>query len=351
MKRHNRLFISALVAIGSLLSSISLAYEAGFKSLAVAPEHRSKVVNYHLWYPAYKDGKNEVIGENGIFYGQTAGLDATHAAGRFPLLLISHGGGGNAGQYGWLVKPLVKAGMVVAIPNHPGSTTGDSSPAGVIKLWNRPQDISAIIDQLQQHNNLKNHIDFSRISALGFSAGGYAVLTLAGGSVDQQTLKRYCDQPDDDMTVNFCTFLKRGNIDLHKINLAPVELSYTDRRINKIVAVDPGLANAFDKRSLERVKIPSLLINLGESKAIPPVVFAEPIHDALQNSEYTTLPDANHFTFLPNCKPNAKEILAKEGEPDPLCDLPKRAKRSRPRVHQELINLIKDYLIEKQSLD
>lgn len=68
--------------------------------------------------------------ENGLFHGASAVRDADIAPGKYPSILISHGGGGNWAQFGWLANALVARDFVVAAPNHLGSTRGNSSAVG-----------------------------------------------------------------------------------------------------------------------------------------------------------------------------------------------------------------------------
>lgn len=63
--------------------------------------------------------------------------------------------------------------MIVIAPNHPGSTSGDSSPAKTLRVWERPADLSAIADQLDTLLPEGLSADTWNIGAVGFSLGGY----------------------------------------------------------------------------------------------------------------------------------------------------------------------------------
>lgn len=346
MKLSRHLFISSWALSSSMFAN---ATEIGMHAGQFTPSHRSETVNYFVWYPAEKDGTVIEYGDSPIMFGKTARKNASVQDGKFPLVILSHGGGGNAGQLGWLTEPLVKAGYVVTAVNHPGSTTGNASAKGILSLWNRPQDISKLLDLLETKAPLKSHIeshiDFDRITALGFSAGGYAVLNVAGAKPDTQKLRHYCKATNKgQMTENFCQFLFRvgGKDVFQQIDWQPAGKDYRDRRINKIIAVDPGVADAMDMSSFNELP-ETLFINLGVGDS-QSVVDAKPLHNKLTHSTYQQVADANHFSFLGICKPNAKAILAEEGEGDPLCDVPEGAKRSREAVHNELIDIVLNFL-------
>lgn len=79
--------------------------------------------------------------------------------GRFPMVILSHGAGGNAGQFGWITAALADAGFVAVLPNRPGTTTGNVS-AVLGEITGNPTEYPFI------------DIDIDRIGILGFSAGG-----------------------------------------------------------------------------------------------------------------------------------------------------------------------------------
>jgi predicted dienelactone hydrolase len=111
--------------------------------------------------------------------------------GRFPLVMISHGTGGSRFSLEWLAQSLVKSGFVVAAVDHWGNTYNNKIPLQFFEIWQRPQDISFVITKLLSDRDLNKIIDSHKIGAAGFSAGGYAVIALAGGVADFKTALNY----------------------------------------------------------------------------------------------------------------------------------------------------------------
>jgi fermentation-respiration switch protein FrsA (DUF1100 family) len=105
--------------------------------------------------------------------------DAPAATGPFPLVVFSHGVGGNPDQYVELVAPLAASGYVVAMPAFPLSSRSGSA---IFDVLQQPGDVSFVIDQLlaltaDDGSWLAGRIDADRIAAAGHSLG--AVTTIA----------------------------------------------------------------------------------------------------------------------------------------------------------------------------
>ena len=77
------------------------------------------------------------------------------AEGPFPVILASHGLGGNVGALGWLTAGLAEAGALVISVNHPNSTTRDFDLQEGLKHWTRTQDLRAALDWLAARRNLR----------------------------------------------------------------------------------------------------------------------------------------------------------------------------------------------------
>ncbi len=306
---------------------------------AYAPVRQTSL-DFHIWYPATPGGRSVTVGGNGVFYGTPAGRNAPHQAGKFPAVLISHGSGGNAGQFGWIASRLAAAGFVVLLPNHPGTTTGNASAERAVRVWERPADITAVIDEITESPDTYPFIDTSRIATLGFSAGGYTAMAVSGARVDADALQQFCDHGDHGMSD--CAFLAQAGIDLHQIDLSPAAMDHRDARIRAAVIIDPGIVETLTEDSLRTIGIPMLIINLGAEDLVPTGVYARRVAEHIPTAEYRIIPDATHFSFLAECKAKGAAILAREGEPDPLCD--DAGGRPRSEIHAELQEVIVGYL-------
>ncbi|MBR9762268.1 MAG: prolyl oligopeptidase family serine peptidase [Rhodobacteraceae bacterium] len=309
---------------------------------ALAPA-RDDDVAFHIWYPASPGGRAVTVGGNGVFHGTPAGLRAPHLPGRFPLVVISHGAGGNAGQFGWIAKALAEAGLVVILPNHPGTTTGNASAVAALRVWERPQDITAVLDEIAAHPGKYPYIDMERVAALGFSAGGYTAMALAGARVDPARLTSYCAGGDHGMSD--CAFLAHFGVDPRDFDLSAAAQDLTDPRIRTTVVIDPGIVETLTAESLSSIHVPMAVINLGDPGTVPRGVDARAAAALIPGATFLAVEDALHFSFLAECKPGGAAILRDENEPDPLCD--DAGGRRRDDIHRELREIIITYLADR----
>ncbi len=335
MKRLSCLL--ALALFGAIQSAwAETSNVPGVRAITAPAPQRGRALDVLIWYPAKEGGAPELIGDNALFRGTRAVRDAPMQDGRHPLVLLSHGSGGSAATLGWIASRLAGAGFLVAAPNHPGTTTGDSSPAATIRIWERPADLAAVLSALQEDPALGNRIDPRRIGVLGFSLGGHTALALVGVRADAQAYRRYCDLNKELMSE--CAWFARGGLDLAGIETARFEQSSRDPRVMAAVAVDPGLVQAFVLESLAAIDASISIINLGRSGTIPLAVEASAVARLMPRATYETVPDAIHFSFLGECKPEGRATLAAEGETDPLCE--DAGGRSREVLHEELAGMI-----------
>lgn len=323
------------------------AAEVGVREISVTAPKRGQDLAVTVWYPAAAGGEPVLVGDNRVFKGAPAMLDAPPLQGRFPLVVMSHGSGGRIQGMSWLAAELAKAGFVVAGPNHPGSTSGNSTPADTPKLWERTQDLSVVIDRLTSDPQWRDLIAADRIGVLGFSLGGAAAMEIAGARANLDAYARYCDT----YAKWDCAWYAGGKayagdkaidveeVDLRKIDRARFEQSNRDSRIKSTVLIDPGLAQAYDEQSLRKIAIPMSFINLGSSGTIPAAVLADRLAAVTPNGSYAAIAGADHFSFLPECKEGAAELLKSAGEVDPICE--ETDGRSRGDVHAELVSLVR----------
>lgn len=335
---------SALVVLAAVIGLSGAAAAdpiAGYDRLTVTAGHRPAPVAASVWYPAGSRTYRGVIGDSALFVGVSALVGATVAEGRFPLVLVSHGSGGSMDGLAWLSSALALRGAMVLAVDHPGSVTGDSSPRRSILLHERAADLSAALDRLLADPAFAPHVDRSRIVALGFSLGGRTALNLAGARMDRGRYRDYCARFGDEAAD--CVFFARGGVDLGSLPDA-WEGDMRDRRVGAAVAIDPGLTHAFTPAGIAAMDLPVLLINLGGEdrwKAVDVGARGSDLVRRLPDAHYAVVAPASHFTFLAECKPGGREMLAAEQD-DPICDDPAGADRA--RAHDDIVAAVTAFL-------
>ena len=334
MKRLLLSFLSVLTfAIPALAAETLLP---GYERLAVESAERPTLLSATLWYPAKTRSYRGIVGGNAVFEGTSGLMGARIADGRFPLFLFSHGSGGNMDNSAWLMAALAERGAMVLAVNHPGSTTGDSSPRASAFLDRRAGDLSAALDILLADPVLGSHVDLSDVTAIGFSLGGGTALNLAGLRFDAAAFADYCGVNPEQLD---CIFMSKGNLDLDRLPDG-FSADARDERVSRAIAIDPGFTYAATQDSIDAAELPVLVVNLGEEN----LMRATDVSDAgsnfvarLPDGERVVIAPAHHFTFLAECTQNGAALLAEEQD-DPVCDDPEGADRA--DVHRRIIEAV-----------
>lgn len=160
----------------------------------VVPLHdRALVVD--IWYPALVKPGASRVRYAAKFWGEpprppvaftVPGLAVRGAppVGRaHPLVIVSHGYSNAPAAMTWLTENLASKGYVVAAIHHK-----DPNPyvlpleQRAVPNFNRPHDIAFVAAMLK--TSLGTQIDPARVALIGYSQGGYGVLTAGGASLD-----------------------------------------------------------------------------------------------------------------------------------------------------------------------
>ncbi len=329
-----RLALGALFTLCAALPAVADMLP-GFDRFDLKAAHRARPIAASIWYPAANPTYPAPVGDGPIFDPSVAFIGPAVAAGKHPLVLLSHGSGGNADALGWLSSALVARGAIVLAVNHPGSTSGDSSPRRSVDLAARANDLSAALDMALADPAFAPFIDENHIGVVGFSLGGATALGLAGVRFNGAAQDANCATGPDAAD---CVFFHLGGVRF--ADYPGFASNMRDLRINGAVIIDPGFGGAVDPASLNQAISGITLINLGDADRLGAADVGpngNGLANRLPDTTYVEISPANHFTFLATCKPNAAQMLADYGD-DPICTDPKDTDRA--SVHTQLIDVI-----------
>ncbi|MCX5858867.1 MAG: hypothetical protein NT056_03050 [Proteobacteria bacterium] len=189
-------FLSALTCSGGQISDPSGPglFLSGKAVYDWHDETRDRALPTSIWYPARPDGT----------------ADRSHAP--YPLILFSHGSGGNRDNYTFITAHLATHGFVVAACDHQGNVGLEQFiPAEPYMAIKRPQDLSFILDRILESAEggdqlLSGLIDPERVGAAGHSFGGYTTLVLAGASPKVDEFHQLCNGPSPTTGCGFLDF-------------------------------------------------------------------------------------------------------------------------------------------------
>jgi predicted dienelactone hydrolase len=162
-----------------------------------APMLADRTITVDLWYPAAaahgaapETYRASLVSEppappTAFSIPGIAVRDASPVAGARPLVILSHGYGNVTAPFSWLGENLASKGYVVAAIRHEDPAITD--PTGFPQLlMRRPLDIAFVAAELQRSLAAEGIADPARTALVGYSMGGYGVLTAGGASLDPQ---------------------------------------------------------------------------------------------------------------------------------------------------------------------
>ena len=192
--------LAALGSFGVGFKTVTLIHRAqpnltgADPKTAIVPLY-DRTLAVDIWYPAAVKHKAPAVTYRAAFWGEPpkppvsfsvqglAVLKAKPAGRAHPLIIVSHGYSNAPASMTWLTENLASKGYVVAAIHHddpnPYIVTADKRAA---PNFNRPRDIAFVTAQLRA--TLGEQIDPENVALIGYSQGGYGVLTAGGASLD-----------------------------------------------------------------------------------------------------------------------------------------------------------------------
>lgn len=244
----------------------------------------------------------------------TAAKNSDAAPGSFPLIVISHGLGGNDWNHHLLAQRLVAKGFVVAAVRQPDDLKRVGRQAILVL---RPLELKALIDSVFDAD-LGKVINPDRIGAFEFSQGGLTVLCALGAQADHQKLIEHC-QTHRKADEEFCTGKSAGV--WQKLGILWSKLTHdepdfdpaqpvADERIKVAIVAAPVGAPITD---LSSVDTHLWIMRPGADSVAKFPFHPEAIHKALNvPHDYTVYDGVEHYAFL---SPFPESIKAEVGLP------------------------------------
>ena len=260
----------------------------------------------------------------------------------FPLVLLSHGRGGGPLSHRDLAAGLAREGFIVAVPVHVGDAVGHPrSPTQAQILMDRPRQAKQALDAVLANPRFAGRADPDRVGMIGFSAGGYTALVLAGARPSRAVAAAYC-AGEGIGDRGSCPPLPEdaaGNAVLDGPRNDESALDGwtppTEPRLKALVLLDP-LGVLFDRPGLASVRVPTLLLHPEDDSFMKAGPNAAALARGLPRPPEQAVVPGAHFVFIDPC-PGA--LMAEEAficEDAPGVD--------RPAVHRRIAGAVAGFL-------
>ena len=173
---------------------------------------RDRTLTIEVWYPAARAAGTASGAEYrtvsrdptrpAALHGKAARDAAPDAAaGRYPLVILSHGYPGNRYLLSHLGENLASKGFVVASIDHAESTYDDLK-GFASTLYNRPYDQLFVLNEMDRLSGpesgsfLSGLADASRTAIVGYSMGGYGLLNVLGAGFAEAAVSASAGPPN-----------------------------------------------------------------------------------------------------------------------------------------------------------
>ena len=329
---------SAQTSTTTSSSQLSAALTVKVTELDLFDQKRQRPVKITLWYPAQENC-------------QDAKICLSEQAVLNKALVFSHGAMGAAKGYSWIGKMFAAQGYVTVGINHYGESwvygPEHVNPAAVLQFWERPVDISFVLDVLQSNHLIEavpskmsssaarpassetpvlpassvpaatantpnalgtvgnstrifnQTIAWDQIVAVGHSSGGATILSMAGSKQDFNHAATYCATAAaaEDRSCHYLKFQTAANTKGYN----PAQ-SFVDHRIKRIIALDPALGHATTAESLQAMTIPVLVIGSSQNDFLPYPRHAGYYADTIPAASRLVFSKGEgHFVYLDRC--------------------------------------------------
>lgn len=233
---------------------------------------------------------------------------------RHPLVVFSHGAGGNGAGYAWFGEYLAARGYVVAMVYHYRANTYDRSALYVRnRIWQRSRDVSLDITALLADPEWGPRLDPERIGVAGHSQGGFTALWVGGAEVDPDAFLAFQGRWKGNFVVPPGLRAEMG------LDAGPA-LDVRDPRVKAAFAMAPGDVQGFgmDADGLGKMAIPAYVVVGAGDTTTPPAENAAFAAEHMPDAVLNVLPGpVGHEIFGNEC-----DEIGRDNYPEACVDAP-----------------------------
>lgn len=296
------LFSFPLVCMGLLGMTVhsgasAQGFQVGEQTVVYTDASRGRTIKTEVWYPTTEVDEKQNRKTDLPFVLPPTIRNASFIPDSFPLVILSHGTGGNRFSLAWLAIDLARSGFVVISPDHWGNTYDNKIPEYFVRYWDRPLDISFLLTSFLLDTTFGPLIDRDKIGLAGFSFGGYTALAAGGIQISCELLKRSTSTKEGKAEFRIPELGDLTTL-IQAIPCPEIPVSFKDERIKAIVAMAPALGMGLpDER--QEIACPVLIISAGSDRIAPAQTNAMRYHEKLPASMLISLEDeTGHYVFL-----------------------------------------------------
>ncbi len=338
--------------------SLSAAADVGMTALDISG------LPVSLLYPTDAQASRHQMGP----YAIDVAMDAPMLSGQHRLVVMSHGTGGSPLADHALAERFVAGRFVVAMPLHSGDNFRDTSLAGPKSWRQRPGEVSAVLDYLENAPEWSERLQLDRVGVHGMSAGGITGIALAGGRWRVAEMAEHC-AADGDNDEGFCYLgadegsarlgrslrYQLGNLMPEFVMSEQVGTWYggqeidvggdprPDPRVAAVTLVVPAAA-PFSAQSLAQISIPVGVVSASRDRVLVPAYHSDYLLEYCEScTSLAVLDKAGHFDVLwPWPEEIAQEVASKFAVGGELHEDFEAAKRD--EMHNSVVRFMQEQL-------
>jgi len=312
-----KLLLKLIVAIFGFSVGFSspksiLQDRVGAATLPLFDQKRERPVQVELWYPLIEEKELDLhpLQDYWIYPQECRDAYFPEELGKRPLIIFSHGFMGDRRDRSWFAERLVQKGYIVASVEHHGGSWQITHPQLASRIWDRPLDVSFVLDTLLHDPLWGHHIDETKIGFSGYSLGGVTGLLLSGAKIlakeDYKNVLRELFATTEFPEKLVAAILK-------DLCYPDEKLSYYDPRISCYYLMAPSCLGV-EPKSLPQITKPFEIISLEKDPVLaelePASYSGSSFFSLIKNARISHLAEgASHYIFINEATPLGEQEL------------------------------------------